>query len=210
MSTHTQKSQPLVIGLTGGIGSGKSAATKVFEELGIEIVDADVLSRVVVEPGTDALAAIGEHFSRNVINSDGTLNRAALRELIFTDPTNKSWLENLLHPLIRNETERRLSQAESPYVILSSPLLFETNQAALSERVLLIDAPEITQLSRASARDGVSPESVSTIMRSQLSRAERLERADDIITNDKDLQHLEESVKSIHEEYLRLAKERSQ
>lgn len=208
MNTQKHNTHPMVIGLTGGIGSGKSAATGIFEDLGIEVVDADVLSRVVVAPGTPALTAIGEHFGPEAINSDGTLNRGKLRERIFSDLTQKTWLEALLHPLIRSETQKRLAQAKSPYVILSSPLLLETNQAAMAQRILVIDAPESLQLSRTRVRDDVSAEEVNAIMRSQLSREERISKADDIIVNDQDLLQLENSVKELHEEYLRLARKR--
>jgi dephospho-CoA kinase len=205
MSSATLNSNAMIIGLTGGIGSGKSAATAIFESLGIEVVDADVISRIVVEPGTEALNKIQQHFGPEVIGNNGSLERGKLRELIFADVAEKQWLEALLHPLIRQETERRLSAATSPYVIFCSPLLFETTQASLAERVVLIDAPEGQQLARASLRDGVSPEAVSAIMRSQLSRKERLAKANDIIVNDRDLAHLERSIKKLHEEYIRLA-----
>jgi len=205
MTPTTYSIKPMIIGLTGGIGSGKSAATAIFESLGVEVVDADVLSRVVVEPGKPALLEIAQHFGPEIINQNETLNRSKLRELIFANADEKQWLETLLHPLIRQETERRLSAATSPYVILSSPLLLETDQAALAERVVLIDAPESVQLARTSVRDGVSPEAVSAIMRSQLSRIERIAKADDIIVNDQDLAHLERSINKLHEEYIRLA-----
>lgn len=210
MTNTDNSTRPMVIGLTGGIGSGKSAATAVFERLGIVVVDADVLSRVVVEPGKPALEKIAEHFGATIIGEDGTLNRSKLRELVFTTPSEKQWLEALLHPLIRLETEQRLRAATSPYVILSSPLLFETDQSNLVERVVLIDAPESVQLSRTSRRDNISVDAVSAIIRSQLPRHEKLTRADDVIMNDKDLAHLERSVKQLHDNYCLLAKERDQ
>ncbi|MDX1491243.1 MAG: dephospho-CoA kinase [Pseudohongiellaceae bacterium] len=209
MASETQHKPPLVIGLTGGIGSGKSAATAIFETLGIEVVDADILSRVVVEPGTVAIRRIQEHFGGLVINDDGSLNRGELRKLVFSNAEEKRWLESLLHPLIRQETEKRLLQAKSPYVILSSPLLLETDQAKMVNRIVLIDAPEELQLTRTSARDGVDEQSVEAIMRSQFSREQRRKQADDIIVNDKDLRHLECSVKELHQKYIDLAEKRS-
>src|SRR3989338_6241173 len=142
----------LKIGLTGGIGSGKTAATDHFQQLGIAVVDADVVAREVVVPGSPALAQIAEHFGAQILDHSGALDRAQLRKIIFSNPSEKSWLETLLHPLIRTEILRQLEQAHSPYAILVSPLLFETGQHLLVDRTLLIDAPEALQVSRATAR----------------------------------------------------------
>lgn len=196
----------LVIGLTGGIGSGKSAATAHFESLGITVVDADIASRVVVEKGRPALTAIAEHFGSGVITADGTLDRATLREKVFRDETERRWLEQLLHPLIRQEIEQGLARADSPYAILASPLLIETNQHQLAQRVLLIDVPEQLQLARTVARDDNSEEQVKAIMAAQTSRQERLKHADDVIVNDGSLEALQQQVATLHQRYLKLAR----
>ena len=144
--------KPLIIGLTGGIGSGKSTVAEQFAALGIVAVDADQASRAVVEPGMPALASIEKHFGPELITADGQLNRPALREIIFANPSEKDWLEALLHPLIRDWILAQLQAATSDYVILESPLLFETDQHQLVDAVLLVDVPVELQLERASAR----------------------------------------------------------
>lgn len=199
----TKSSRRTVIGLTGGIGSGKSAATHIFASLGVEIVDADVVARTVVEPGSTALHEITLHFGPGILLDDGQLNRSALRHIIFSDAAEKVWLENLLHPLIREEINKRLRSAKSDYVILSSPLLLETGQDASTDRVLVIDAEEKMQIERTRARDNTSADAVEAIMGTQWSRARRLSRADDVIVNDGDLTHLEREVRKLHEHYCR-------
>jgi dephospho-CoA kinase len=205
-SATTRHSKPLkkslIIGVTGGIGSGKTAATDLFAELGITVVDADQMSREVVKPGTAALEAIAAHFGTEILLADGSLDRRRLREVIFNDTAAKTWLESLLHPRIRDEIITRLNNSQSTYTILASPLLFETNQHELCSRVLVIDAPESMQLSRTISRDGSDSEVVQAIMASQLSRTERLSKADDVIVNDQDLQALQQAVKSLHQKYL--------
>ena len=191
----------LVIGVTGGIGSGKSAATAFFAEAGIVVVDADVVAREVVEPGTPALTEIGKHFGSDTLQADGSLDRKALRAIIFSNPIEKQWLESLLHPLIRAEIERQLQDSTSPYTILSSPLLLETNQNEMVDRVLVIDAPEQQQISRTSARDDTNIEAVQAIMATQLSRQQRLQKADDVIVNDSDLDSLKSNVMELHKKY---------
>lgn len=196
--------QPLVIGITGGIGSGKTAASNAFMALGITVVDADLVAREVVLPGQPALAAISEHFGQHILLPDGNLDRKALREIIFRDPTAKQWLEALLHPLIRQEIVSRLRHSDSPYTLLSSPLLLETDQQTLCNRVLVIDAPESLQLARAIARDSSSADTIKAIMASQLERQQRLAKADDVIINDGDLITLHEAVQAMHKTYLEL------
>jgi dephospho-CoA kinase len=192
------------LGLTGGIGSGKSAAAEHFAQLGITCVDADQAARWVVEPGRPALAEIAGHFSPAVLRPDGSLDRAALRAAIFADPAERRWLEGLLHPLIRQEILEALGRAESPYAILVSPLLFESGQRALVRRGLVIDAPEALQLERAMRRDGVGETQVRAILAAQLPRAERLAKADDVICNDGDLAQLHTEVERLHSFYLTL------
>ena len=196
-----------VVGVTGGIGSGKTAATNHFQTLGIDVVDADVVSRVVVEPGTGALRRIAEHFGASILQSDGSLDRAALRRIIFQDPAAKQWLEQLLHPLIGAEIQRQLQGAASPYAILVSPLLVEAGQNRFCNRVLVVDVPEDIQLQRTVERDRNDPDQVRRIIASQASRAQRLERADDVIENNGDLAQLHAAVERMHERYLRLAAE---
>ena len=141
-----------VVGLPGGLGSGKSAATERFESLGITVVDADVISRIIVEPGRPALAAIADHFGEDILQSDGTLDRARLRTLVCNSPEERSWLEQLTHPLIGEEIVTQLTAAKSPYVMLSSPLLLETSQAQLTDLVIVVDVPVDVQVQRTMAR----------------------------------------------------------
>lgn len=196
--------QPWILGLTGGIGSGKSAAAQCFVDLGIHLVDADQAARWVVEPGRPALAQIAEHFGGGVLQADGTLDRAALRELIFKDPQQRVWLEGLLHPLIREEIRAYLARAESPYAILVSPLLLETSQHQMVQRVLVIDVPETLQIERTVSRDKTNEEQVRAILKVQASREERLSRADDVIVNDRDPAWLKSEVERLHHFYLTL------
>lgn len=194
-----------VLGLTGGIGSGKTAASDAFARLGITVVDADLAARLVVAPGAPALAAIRSHFGARLINADGSLDRAALRAIVFADPAQRIWLEQLTHPLIREEIRRQIAASRSPYTLLASPLLFESRQHELVQRTLVIDVPESVQLARASTRDGVTPSQIAAIIRAQLPRAERLQRANDIIENSGDLAALEQQVAALHQRYLALA-----
>lgn len=178
----------MIIGLTGGIGSGKSTVSRAFGELGIGWVDADDVAREVVAVGEPALAAIAEHFGTDVLNSDGTLNRSALRTIIFEDPAQRQWLESVTHPKVRERLLLHLDrlQAQSPYVLLVSPLLFESGQDKLVNRTLVIDVPESLQLSRTLARDGVSESQVRAILAAQLPREERLAKGNDVIDNSGD------------------------
>lgn len=204
-SPHSQqRATPWILGLTGGIGSGKSAAAQCFVDLGVHLVDADNAARWVVEPGRPALAQIAEHFGEGVLQADGTLNRGALRELIFKDPQQRVWLEGLLHPLIRDEIRQYLARAESPYAILVSPLLLETTQHQMVQRVLVIDVPEAVQIERTVLRDKTNEAQVRAILKAQASREERLGRADDVIVNDRDPIWLRSEVERLHHFYLTL------
>ena len=191
-----------VVGLTGGIGSGKTAASDHFKTLGIEIVDADVASRVVVEPNTPALKKIAEHFGPDILSPDQSLNRAKLRELIFSNPEEKQWLENLLHPLIRQHITHSLQTATSPYVIFVSPLLVESGQETLCDRLLVIDVPQDLQLKRTMQRDSNDAEQVKRIMASQADRNDRLQKATDVIENTAGLKQLQQKVETLHQQYL--------
>ncbi len=197
----------MIVGLTGGIGSGKSEVSRRFEQLGITVVDADVVARQVVAPGSNALTAITEHFGPQILNHDTTLNRGNLRELIFDNNNEKKWLENLLHPIIRTETITQLKNSKSPYAILSSPLLLETTQYELVDRVLVIDATAELQLVRATARDANNPEQIKKIMATQMERSERCAKADDIIYNHGDLKELDSQIQILHKQYLALAQQ---
>lgn len=193
------------LGLTGGIGSGKSEVSRRFEDRGIQVVDADLVARQVVEPGTPALLAIEQHFGPEILDQNGTLLRARLREIIFSDSKERIWLETLLHPLIRTEIIRQLDKATSVYAILSSPLLFETKQNALVSRTLVVDASEELQLERASQRDNNRLEQIKAIMKTQLSRQERCALADDVIHNHGDKTELDHQVETLHQQYLTMA-----
>ena len=191
-----------VVGITGGIGSGKSAVTDHLETLGITVVDADKVARVVVEPGTSGLAAIAQHFGKDILFANGGLDRAALRKIVFDNPDERRVLEEITHPRIRDEITRQLSEASSPYVVLSSPLLLESGQNTLANYVVVVDVPEDVQLKRTMARDDNSEALVKQIMAAQLDRQTRLSRADASIMNDTSLEELYERVEALHEDLL--------
>lgn len=194
-----------VVGLTGGIGSGKSAASAWFESQGIAVVDADVVAREVVQKSQPALAQIHQAFGDWVLQDDGELDRRALREHIFKSPEARQTLERITHPAIRQSIIQQLSQAQSPYAILVSPLLFETNQHELTQRTLLIDASEELQIQRASQRDGQNAAQIQKIIAAQMPRAQKQQSADDIVLNDGHLGHLYQHLAPLHEQYLKLA-----
>ncbi len=194
-----------VVGLTGGIGSGKTAVSDRFHALGIAIVDADIAARVGVEPGKPALKQIRKHFGAKIIQADGSLDRAALREKVFSDDQQRKWLEQLLHPLINEQISKELSGSASAYTILVSPLLIETGQSRFTHRILVVDVPLEKQVERTMVRDNNSEEQVRNIIKAQTSRDERVASADDIILNDDDLNKLDQCVADLHAEYLGLA-----
>lgn len=197
----------MIIGLTGGIGSGKSEVSRRFQQLGITVVDADEVARDVVKLNSPALQAIAEHFGRDILNPDSSLNRAALRNIVFQNTQEKIWLENLLHPIIRELTIQQLQNSSSIYTILASPLLLETTQRELVDRVLVIDANENIQLTRASNRDNNNLEQIKAIMKTQLTRTERCAKANDIIQNNGDLSELDQQVLQLHKTYLTLVED---
>ena len=194
-----------VVGLTGGIGSGKTVASDRFEELGVKVVDADIASRVVVEIGKPALSSIEGEFGSDVISDDGSLNRAKLREIIFKDDEAKSWLESLLHPLIGQHILDEIASAPSRYVILVSPLLFETTQFQMCNRTLLIDVPKDIQILRTAKRDKVPESQVEKIIASQMDRDQKIGKADDVIVNDGEIGDLISKIDKIHQRYIELA-----
>ena len=194
----------LIVGITGGIGSGKTAVTDEFERLGISVVDADIAARTIVEKGKPALEQIAQHFGSDILLENEELNRAALRKLIFDQPNERKWLEQLTHPLIRNEIIQGLQSAKSPYVILASPLLIESGQYHLVKRTLVVDVPESLQIERTCKRDNNDAQQVQAIINAQLPREKRLKHADDIICNNKDLAYLHAEVAKYHQQYLEL------
>ncbi|MGZ9899667.1 dephospho-CoA kinase [Shewanella gaetbuli] len=199
--------KPFIVGLTGGIGSGKTTVANLFADKGITLVDADIVARQVVEPQSPGLQQIKQHFGEHICNTDGSLNRAELRNIIFADDKELQWLNNLLHPLIRQTMLQQVAQATSAYVIMVVPLLFENGLDRLVNKTLVVDvAPEI-QISRTSQRDNVPDSQVEQIITSQISRKDRLAKADDVIDNQGDLADLTVSVEALHNQYLKLAQQ---
>ena len=192
-----------VIGITGGIGSGKTAVTDRFQARGITIADADVASREVVQPGMPALEAIAEHFGPEVIQADGTMDRAAIRKIVFAEPDERKWLESVTVPAIMNNLREVLNRSTSPYSLLM--LSSGTGQSPLVQRSLVVDAPPELQISRVMARDANDEEQVRAIMAAQPSRESRLEYADDVIINDGSFERRDEVVQVLHEKYLKMA-----
>ena len=199
-----------VVAITGGIGSGKTTVANQFAALGIEVVDADLIAREVVEPGTPALAAIASHFGPGILDEQGRLDRRALRERIFSNPAAKSWLNALLHPIIRSEMLRQCAAANSPYCLLVVPLLVENRLTELADRVLVIDVDEATQIERTCRRDGVNREQAQAILASQASRSERLAMADDVLDNQSGTtETIRERILALHETYLAFASQQA-
>ncbi len=197
-------SKPWILGLTGGIGSGKTTVSGFFAQLGIHIVDADEWSRQALAPGSPLVKQVLERFGSACLMPDQTqvLNRAWLRDQVFRSEQDKQWLESLVHPWVNQAIDKDLNQAQGPYVILSSPLLFETGQNKRCQRVLVMDLPEKLQIERSCLRDGVSQESIQQVMRHQWTRAQRLSLADDILDTSQDLIRVEKAVKQLHQAYI--------
>ncbi len=197
----------LVIGLTGGIASGKTTVANLFkQQFKIDIVDADIVAREVVEPGTPGLNAIIQHFGQDITHDDNTLDRAKLREKIFSNPEEKAWLNALLHPIIREKMIEDLQQVTSDYALLVVPLLVENNLDSLCDRVLVVDVEPETQISRAVKRDNVSEEQAHAILASQASRQQRLDIADDVVKNNPNDPDLLLQITDLHEKYLAMCK----
>lgn len=194
-----------VVGLTGGIGSGKTTVSDQFQALGIEVVDTDVIARQVVEPGTPCLITITAHFGDGILTQEGRLNRAKLRAIIFSQADEKQWLQNLLHPVIRQETRKALQAASSAYALLSSPLLLESSDKDIVDRILVVDLNEEQQMLRTMLRDSNEREQIKKIMATQMLRQQRLAKADDIIDNSGSLDATRAQVARLHEKYLALA-----
>lgn len=195
-----------VVGLTGGIGSGKSAAADEFAALGAMVVDTDVIARELTEKGGAAMPSIEKLFGREVVSADGSMDRKKVRERVFADPAAKRKLERLLHPMIREESTRRIAAAAGPYVVHVVPLLVESpDYRKRVDRVLVVDCPEQTQIERVRARSGLSEREVRAILRNQVTRAARVAAADDVIDNGGSREALREQVAALHQKYLQFA-----
>ncbi|MCL4112700.1 UNVERIFIED_CONTAM: hypothetical protein GTU68_052147 [Idotea baltica] len=196
-----------ILGLTGGIGSGKSVAANYFKELGVNLVDADIVAREVVDKSQSTLKKIAQHFGNHFIKSNGQLDRLKLRQHIFSLPKEKEWLEALLHPLIRLQIQKQLTETTGNYCILISPLLIESKQHLLTQRILLIDSPEELQVQRVTKRDHIPVDQILPIMQSQFSREQRKTFAHDILLNDNNLENLQLKVQQLHSFYINLSVE---
>jgi dephospho-CoA kinase len=195
----------LVIGLTGGIGSGKSTVAGMFAAMGVPVIDMDQIARQVVEPGQPALDQITREFGIDILDAKGQLDRRRLRELIFDSVDKRRRLEAILHPLIRQETKRQLAELDIVYCIVVIPLLLESDQCPFVDRILVVDVPESMQISRTMMRDGVSKAAVEKILAAQIDRSSRLAAADDIINNSADLAQVRNSVAELDRQYRELA-----
>jgi dephospho-CoA kinase len=195
----------LKIGLTGGIGCGKTTVAKLFEQLKIPVIDADEIAHQLVAIGQPALMRIQEEFGSDVFKPDGSLNREQLRELIFSDPEKKQRLESILHPLVYQSMQAMLEQLISPYCIICIPLLFETNMTRFVDRILVVDCPVETQIERVRKRDNMTMERIQSIIGSQVSRTFRKAQANDLIDNSETDDRLAEEVKKLHNLYLSLS-----
>ncbi|VTX62363.1 Dephospho-CoA kinase [Haemophilus influenzae] len=202
-----------IVGLTGGIGSGKTTIANLFADLGVPLVDADVVAREVVAKGSPLLSKIVEHFGSQILTKQGELNRAALRERVFCNDEEKQWLNNLLHPAIRERMKQQLSEQTAPYTLFVVPLLIENKLTALCDRILVVDVSPQTQLARSAQRDNNNFEQIQRIMNSQVSQQARLKWADDMINNDTDLAqnlpHLQKKVLELHQFYLQQAENKN-
>jgi dephospho-CoA kinase len=194
--------QTLVVGLTGGIGSGKTTVANGFSALGVPVIDTDQLARELVEPGQPALDKIIATFGSEAITADGRLDRDYMRQLIFTDSSRKLQLEAILHPGIRQRIKTLLADIRSPYCIVVIPLLLETRQTDLVDRILVVDSPEKEQLTRVAARDSLSDNAIMAIINTQADRNTRLAAADDIIVNDRGMSELTGSIQKLHRRYM--------
>lgn len=200
---------PLLIALTGGIASGKSAVTNIFMQLGVPVIDTDVIAREVVAPGSPALERITAEFGSEILDAEGKLDRSKMRELVFSNPADRERLEAITHPAIRAELARRSAAAGGPYQVHVIPLLVEKGRANDYDRVLVVDCPEEDQLRRLMSRDRASAEQAHQILRAQASRKDRLAVADDVIVNTGTLAELDAFVRTLHQNYLRIAEQRS-
>lgn len=193
----------LIIGLTGGIGSGKSTVAKLFQQLGVPIIDSDEIAREVVSPGSPLLNEISNYFGPQIIDHDGSLKRRELRELIFANNQDRIWLEQHLHPAIYERIREKINLINAPYCIIVIPLLIETNPGDLVDRILVIDSPKNLQIERVEKRDKTSKENILSIIQSQVTRKERLAAANDIIDNSGDMNSLKPQIIRLHNQYIK-------
>jgi dephospho-CoA kinase len=199
--------RPLVIGLTGGIGSGKSTVAGLFAELGVPVIDADQLAHELASPGQPAFEEILAQFGSDCLQADGTLDRAWLRQRIFSDPSSKQQLEAILHPKIRQRMQQLVGKIKAPYCIVVIPLLLEARQTDLVDRIVVVDLPEKEQLKRVATRDGLPQRVILDIMSAQVDRKTRLAAADDIIDNDTDLATLGKRIQELHLQFMEITHE---
>lgn len=192
----------LVIGITGGIGSGKTTVANLFSSLGVPVIDADELARQVVTPGQPAYEEIVQFFGPTVVSESGELDRRQLRERVFSNPENRAHIENIIHPRVYAQMNRQLDRLDVPYAIVVVPLLIETGGRDLVNRVLVVDSPEKLQIARTTRRDGTTSAAVEKILSAQMDRSSRLSAADDVIENDASEEALEEAVRELHQKYL--------
>ncbi len=197
-------SQSPIIGLTGGIGSGKSAAARHFSELGASVIDADQASREVVKKDQPAFSTIRDYFGDAILEKDGSLNRPKLRTIVFKDVEKRKWLQSLMYPITNNWIKDAIEKSRCPYIILMNPLLIESGQHKWCKRIAVVDVPVETQINRTMTRDHNTKEQVESIIAAQIDRAKRLEYADDIISNDQSQKELAEKVTKLHRLYLKL------
>ena len=197
----------LIIGITGGIASGKTSVSDAFAELGVPIVDTDVIARKVVEPGDPGLDQVREAFGPEILTEDGRLDRARLRQHVFADPAARRRLEGILHPLIRKRVLDDLSALRAPYAIVVVPLLIETGFDDIVDRILVVDTPVENQRKRLAKRDGASSEEIAGILAAQATREQRIARAHDVLVNDGDLADLQRDVRQLHQRYLEIAED---
>ncbi|NOQ15055.1 MAG: dephospho-CoA kinase [Methyloprofundus sp.] len=194
------------VGLTGGIGCGKSTVSELFKQHNTPIIDADEIAHALVMPGQKALKQISDYFGQRCLFTDGSLNRASLREIIFNDAEKKHQLENIVHPLVYAEIERQLSLLTGPYCIIAIPLLIETKMQSLVDHILVIDCPMEMQINRVKLRDNLNNSQITAMINSQVSRAERLTHADSIIDNTQDITFLDKQVNNLHKQFLKQTK----
>ncbi len=201
--------QPMRVGLTGGIGSGKSTVKKYFDELGVPTIDADEISQRITQPGQPAFNEVVALFGKESLDESGALNRQRLRELIFSVAEMKKKLEAIIHPRVREEIEAFIDQVNYPYCVICIPLLLETGGQATVDRVLVVDAPQELQVQRVSRRDKTSEDQTRRIIHAQISRTERLRAAHDIIVNDGNISYLKIRVGNLHEKYIELSRQKN-
>lgn len=202
---NRQPNKPFVVGLTGGVASGKSAVAQSFQSLGVPVIDTDRLAREVVRPGSEALAELVDAFGEHILTEDGELDRRCMRETVFADEAARRRVETILHPRIANRLEQRLEQVDAPYCVVAIPLLVEAGWTGRVDRILVVDVPESMQVSRVMDRDGIDAQAAQKMLQAQSTREERLEVADDVLDNTGDMEDLDALVGRLHAAYTAIA-----